>query len=63
MKLFGSICGNGWDLRQSGDGDLDPGRGDYGENRNRSPYQDGRSNPDTKAAIRRIMNGFMSRIE
>ena len=54
---------NGWDVRHSCDGGLDPGRSDCRENCERSHNQDGRSDPEPKTAIGRIMNGFMGRIE
>src|SRR5579864_5189952 len=53
----------GWNTRQTGHGDLDPRRHDYRQDRDTNSDQDGRSNPDTKSAIRRIVNGSMSRIK
>lgn len=55
--------GNGRHMRHSGDSDLDPSRGDRSENRQRSPHRYGGSNPNAKAAIRRVMDGFVGRIE
>jgi len=47
----------------TGHGDFDPRRRDYREDRDTDSDQDGRSNPDTKSAIWRIMDGSVCRIE
>ena len=62
-EVVGIYLRNGWDMRQPGHGDLDPGRRDYRENRDTDSDQDGRSNPDAKSAIGRIMDGSVCRIE
>ena len=62
-EVIGIYLRNGWNMRQSGHGDLDPGRRDYRQDRDTDSDQDGRSNPDAKSAIRRIVDGSVCRIE
>lgn len=50
-------------MRQFGQGDVDPRRRDYREDRQTDSDQDGRSNPVAKSAIRRIVDGLVCRIE
>ena len=62
-EVVGIYLRNGWNMRQAGHGDFDPRRRDYREDRDTDSDQDGRSNPDTKSAIRRIVDGSVCRIE
>ena len=50
-------------MRQSGYGDLNPRRRDYREDPDTGSDQDGRSNPEAKSAIRRIVDGSVCCIE
>ena len=62
-EVVGIYLRNGGNMRQPGHGDFDPRRRDYREDRETDSDQDGRSNPDAKSAIRRIVNGSVCRIE
>src|SRR6202158_3209243 len=54
---------NRWNMRQPGHGDFDPRRRDYTEDRDTDSDQNRRSNPETKSAIRRIVDGSVCLIE
>jgi len=62
-EVVGIYLRNCWNMRQAGHGDFDPRRRDYREDRDTDSDQDGRSNPDTKSAIRRIVDGSVRLIE
>ena len=62
-EVVGIYLRNGWNMRQSGHGDLNPRRRDYREDRDTDSDQDGRSNPEAKSAIGRIVDGSVCRIE
>ncbi len=52
-----------WNERKSGNCELYPGSDKDCENDNSDANQNGRSYPDSKAAVRRIVNGGMCSIE
>jgi hypothetical protein len=62
-EIVGIDLGNGWYIRQAGKSELKPGRG----SRQQHDYADGdenrRPNPDAKAAISRVVDGGVCRIE
>jgi hypothetical protein len=62
-EVVGIYLRNGWNMRQPGHGDFDPRRRGHREDRDTDSDQDGRSNPDTKSAIRRIVDGSVCLIE
>jgi hypothetical protein len=62
-EVVGIYLRNGWNMRQPGHGDFDPRRRDYREDRDTGSEQDGRSNPEAKSAIWRIVDGSVCRIE
>jgi hypothetical protein len=62
-EVVGIYLRNGWNLRQVGHGDFDPRCRDYREDRDTDSDQDGRSDPNTKSAIRWIVDGSVCRIE
>ena len=62
-EVVGLYLRNGWNMRQPGHGDFDPRRRDYREDRDTDSDQDGRSNPETKSAIRRIVDGSVCLIK
>ena len=62
-EVVGIYLRKGWNMRQPGHLDFDPRRRNYRQDRDTDSDQDGRSNPDTKSAIRRIVDGSVRRIE
>jgi hypothetical protein len=62
-EVVGIYLRNGWNMRQPGHSDFYPRRRDYREDRDTDSDQDGRSNPDTKSAIRRVVDRSVCRIE
>ena len=62
-EVVGIYLRNGGNMRQPSHGDFDPSRRDYREDRDTDSDQNGRSNPDAKSAIRRIVDGSVCRIE
>ena len=60
-EVVGIYLRKGWNMRQPGHGDFDPRRRNYRQDRDTDSDRDGRSNPDTKSAIRGIVDGSVRR--
>src|SRR6185437_6207574 len=62
-EVVGIYLSDSGNMRKADHRELDPRRGDYREDRDTDSDHDGRSNPDAKSAIRRIVDGSVCRIE
>jgi hypothetical protein len=57
-EVVGIYLRKGWNMRLPGHGDFDPRRRNYRQDRDTDSDRDGRSNPDTKSAIRGIVEAL-----
>jgi len=62
-EVVGIDLRNCWNRRQSGYDDLDPGRGNDAGDSDCDACQNRRSNPNSKSAIFRVVNGLMCCVE